>query len=43
MDIPARDLRKMLRREELRWAHAHLNSLDNFGRLLDMSVARKAG
>ena len=40
-EIPARDLRTMLRRGELRWVHAHLNSLDNFGRLLDLSLSTK--
>lgn len=41
-NIPARDLRVMLKRGELRWAHAHLDSLDNFGRLLDMGLSRKS-
>lgn len=39
-EIPARDLRTMLKRNELRWAHAHLNSLDHFGRLLDMGLSQ---
>jgi hypothetical protein len=42
-DVPARDLRTMLRRTELRWVHAHLNSLDNFGRLLDLSLSGRSG
>ena len=36
--ISARDLRTLLRKGELRAVHAHLLSLENFSRLLDLSV-----
>lgn len=38
--IPGRDLKLMLTRGELRAVYAHLLSLENFARLLDMSQSR---
>lgn len=40
LQVPARDLRTMLKKGELRAVYAHLNSLENFGRLLDLAQAR---
>ncbi|PPE72342.1 hypothetical protein C3942_18680 [Solimonas fluminis] len=37
--IPGRDLRTMMNKGELRAVYAHLNSLENFGRLLDLDQA----
>lgn len=38
-EVPGRDLRTMMRKGELRAVYAHLNSLENFGRLLDLNQA----
>lgn len=38
--IPGRDLRLLLRRGELRAIYAHLVSLENFARLMDMTPAK---
>jgi hypothetical protein len=37
LQVPGRDLRTMMRKGELRAVYAHLNSLENFGRLLDLA------
>lgn len=41
-DVPGKDLRLMLRKGELRCVYAHLTSLENFARLMDMTLAAKA-
>lgn len=41
--VPGRDLRTMMKKGELRAAYAHLNSLENFGRLLDLSQLAAKG
>ena len=38
--IPGRDLRRLMKRGELRAVYAHLVSLENFGRLLDLAQAQ---
>lgn len=38
--IPGKDLRVMLRKGELRAAYAHLISLENFAKLMELAVAR---
>ncbi|HVT33990.1 MAG TPA: SapC family protein [Nevskiaceae bacterium] len=38
--IPLRDLRMMLKRAEMRAVYAHLLSLENFAKLMDLAVAR---
>ncbi len=43
LKVPGRDLRTMMNKGELRAVYAHLNSLENFGRLLDLSQAADAG
>lgn len=41
-DIPGKDLRILLKKGELRCIYAHLSSLENFARLLDMSLTQNA-
>lgn len=38
--LPAKDLRQLQKRSELRAVYAHLISLDNFARLMDLALAR---
>lgn len=40
--VPGKDLRMMLRKSELKWTYAHLLSLENFGKLMDLAVQRDA-
>ena len=40
--IPGKDLRTMMKRGELRAVYAHLISLENFGRLLDLNQMKTA-
>ncbi len=40
--IPGKDLRVMLRKGELKATYAHLVSLENFARLMELAVARDA-
>ncbi len=40
--IPGKDLRTMMKRGELRAVYAHLVSLENFGRLMDMTQKKAA-
>lgn len=41
--VPGRDLRTMMRKGELRAVYSHLNSLENFGRLLDLDPSSNPG
>jgi hypothetical protein len=43
LQVPGRDLRTMMRKGELRAVYAHLNSLENFGRLLDLAQRSDPG
>jgi hypothetical protein len=41
-EIPGKDLRTLMKKGELRAVYAHLVSLENFGRLLDLTASRSA-
>ena len=40
--IPGKDLRQMLRKGELKATYAHLVSLENFAKLMQLAVERDA-